>query len=603
MFRWVVLAISISSLLTTTALGFSVSIGPIRVDSEDGVTVDVPGGGGINVGPSGVSVKPPELPDLTEAVAPVLNIAKQAGDTVLEGAVRNAASLIENVENETKKAVEDVLNTADKAVRDTASTLVKTADDTVEAAEAIGRYAEREVQGWKTTLTDAEQRFREGKVVDAMWHLATDPAKHTEQNAAQLAQENAWVALAMQSAASVYGGPAGSAAFAAWMTYHQTGGNFELALKAGVVAYASASGYANVNAMPTGTMGELLKKSAVAGAVGGMSVAASGGTTEASLNAFVKSGGAVLVQAGQAYVNEKYVDPAKAEAQSYLDRAKAQADAFCMTAVDRSCAEAAEWVQNAREDVEAVKQMVRSKPTVVASADGEWAISWNNETSSSPSMDVPSIALTYVGEGSAVRDTLNEIAALTPEEAAEQNWVAFEDVGATKPFFGLVDGRQVYEEPAPGQTLVARTDINIRARPAAWEAKTDLLQRSSVVTVLEVKSLTAANTAQKWIRVFRPEQTAPSLGWIYLGRALADGSWEQPRSRDLLNAVPEELAGRTITLDYDVNVRSDMFRSDGTDCFYEDTEIVGAFPAGRQVVLDWVERFPVCDTYIWARVR
>ena len=49
--------------------------------------------------------------------------------------------------------------------------------DAVDAAKAIGKFAERQVSGTFDTLSDAERRVREGKIVDAVWHQATDPLK------------------------------------------------------------------------------------------------------------------------------------------------------------------------------------------------------------------------------------------------------------------------------------------------------------------------------------------------------------------------------------------------------------------------------------------
>jgi hypothetical protein len=51
--------------------------------------------------------------------------------------------------------------------------------------------------------------------------------------------------------------------------------------------------------MPTGTVGEVVKKSVMAGAMGGIAVAAAGGDENAIKDAFLKSAGNVLVQAGR----------------------------------------------------------------------------------------------------------------------------------------------------------------------------------------------------------------------------------------------------------------------------------------------------------------
>ncbi len=154
-----------------------------------------------------------------------------------EQARAEAQDFIDRLPYEAAKAVEDAINSADKSVSDTAKTLVKAADDIVDAGAAVVRFSERELRAYPDMLSGAEKRFREGKVVDAIWHLGTDRARATEENAGRLVQENEIVAVAVQAAAGFYGGPAGAAAFAAWKAYHLSGGNVDLAIKAGVLAY------------------------------------------------------------------------------------------------------------------------------------------------------------------------------------------------------------------------------------------------------------------------------------------------------------------------------------------------------------------------------
>jgi hypothetical protein len=108
------------------------------------------------------------------------------------------------------------------------------------------------------------------------------------------AQESAVINAAAQTAAAVYGGPAGAAAYAAWYTYRATG-DANLALKAGVLSALTSAGGSVANT-PSGTVVEVVKKAAVAGAVGGVATAAAGGDANAVKNAFLKSGSAVLVQ-------------------------------------------------------------------------------------------------------------------------------------------------------------------------------------------------------------------------------------------------------------------------------------------------------------------
>jgi hypothetical protein len=54
----------------------------------------------------------------------------------------------------------------------------------------------------------------------------------------------------------------------------------------------------SVAQMPSSTAGDILKKAALAGAAGGISVAAAGGDEKDIKDGFLKSGGAVLIQGG-----------------------------------------------------------------------------------------------------------------------------------------------------------------------------------------------------------------------------------------------------------------------------------------------------------------
>lgn len=165
-----------------------------------------------------------------------------------------AGKIVENIQNTKRKAIKDTSKAAHKGVADfgaewdrgrrrvgTATT--KARKDTVNevlrspanldrARLAIQRFAYREVQGVGDTLTDAERRVRQGKFADAIWHLTTDPLKHTEQNAERMTQESGIIRTIGQVAATAYGGPGGAAAYASWYTYATTK-NPELALRVG----------------------------------------------------------------------------------------------------------------------------------------------------------------------------------------------------------------------------------------------------------------------------------------------------------------------------------------------------------------------------------
>jgi hypothetical protein len=234
------------------------------------------------------------------------------------------------------KTGKDATATYVKAWKDTAEQTKKSFQDTVDAGNAATNYTINQVKAYETALNSAEKRLREGKVVDSMWGLAVEPLQASEANFAKATQESTLIATAAASAAAVYGGPGGAAAYAAWSTYRTTG-NADQALRAGLLAAATAQAGTSVSAMPSGTMGEVLKKSAMAGAAGGIAVAAAGGDEQAMQDGFLKSAGAVLVQAG----NDK--------AKAYAPKTKDAWDTVqCISARDVDCMSKTTWVRDAK---------------------------------------------------------------------------------------------------------------------------------------------------------------------------------------------------------------------------------------------------------------
>ncbi|MGH0214464.1 hypothetical protein NKY66_11175 [Sinorhizobium meliloti] len=344
----------------------------------------------------GTQIKPMDIIKAAFPTAPLMiEAVSNSGIPYLNSAAQNVAAIGTKLDKETQTAITNALTNPSKAIRDAAQTTLKAANDTVDAVEATARYAERTVNGNIEILDDAQARLREGKVIDAVWHLGTDRLGLENDNAAKLMQESEIARQVAQQAAAAYGGPAGAAAFAAWLTYNSSKGDFEKALLAGMYTYVVSTGNAKANAMPSGTVDEVVKKAATVAAVRGVAVAAYGGNQKEIMNAIVQSGGSVIVQSGQAYMTKKYVDPAKA-----------RADAFCIDHVNETCADAMQWVDAAEERAEQYKKIANTSPTVVVSGDGQWAISWNKETLVSRASKAPGVVLTYVGQGSYYRQQM-----------------------------------------------------------------------------------------------------------------------------------------------------------------------------------------------------
>lgn len=193
----------------------------------------------------GVRVTPADaIPGVT-----VLGLAGAAlgGDNELTKAAHNAKDFVNGFSDKSQEAIRKAINHPDKAVSDAAKNAVKAANDIIDAAKAAERYAERKIQSYPEILSDAEKRLREGKVVDAVWHLGTDEYRKDNANAAQLVHENELISTIAQSAAGFYGGPAGAASFAAWKAYNESHGDVDFASKLAYMLTSSARG------MPTQT--------------------------------------------------------------------------------------------------------------------------------------------------------------------------------------------------------------------------------------------------------------------------------------------------------------------------------------------------------------
>lgn len=193
------------------------------------------------------------------------------------------------------KAADNAYATYVKSIEDGAREAKKGFDDSVEAVGAASRFAERQLKAMENDAQKAARRFQEGKLADAVWHWSSDHMNSSEENFFKATQESELIKQAGAAAATAYGGPGGAAAYAAWSTYKATG-DPNMAFRAGFIAAASSQAGGYTSEMPKGTLGEVVKKAAMAGAAGGIAVAAAGGDHEAIQKGFLQAGGAVLVQ-------------------------------------------------------------------------------------------------------------------------------------------------------------------------------------------------------------------------------------------------------------------------------------------------------------------
>ena len=291
----------------------------------------------------------------------ITEAALKTGSNVVISAVQNLEMIATRFDKNTQIAIANAFTNADRATRDAAQNITKSANDIVEAANASVRFAERSIKGTGEVLSKAEERLRDGKVVDALWHLGTDHLQTSNENAAAFMAESEVARQAAQTLAASYGGPAGSAAFAAWYAYNASGRNVEKALLAGVYSYAVGTQASKINAMPSNTISETAKKAASVAAMRGLAVAAAGGSRQDALNAAMQAGGSIIVQSGGAYVSKEFGEPAKSGT-----------DSFCMEATKASCEDAMQWVDDARSTLTKYRNVKHELPNVVVSSNGQW---------------------------------------------------------------------------------------------------------------------------------------------------------------------------------------------------------------------------------------
>jgi hypothetical protein len=432
-----------------------------------------------------------------------------------------------DIDRNALKAMRDTANAYDKAIDDVVWNAAKSASDIVDAGKTVGRFVERQFKGQKEILSDGAKRVREGKVVDAVWHLGTDKAKNTNKNMSSAAQENEWVRTAMQSAASFYGGPAGAAAFAAWYTYSASGGNLDMAIRVGVITAATSYGYANTSAMPTDTIAGVAKKAIVTGALGGAAVAASGGDEAAVREAFLKSGGMVVVQSAQSYVAKNYVEPA-------VERA----DSYCAAAIGSECPIYVERDPNGdivldpqgrpklKADVtlpqkEKIGQWKAQAEEIEVKSkqfqNGDWMLSWDKDAFTDQKSVIPAVALTYTGRKSPysirqdeIREATSQLKPQLRNDQAESSarWILLNAASKSGLEPALKSKANALE--AVGHILKIAKSVPVRPDPTELADVTENAKPGTIAVITEVKSIrpavagnpgTISTTSQTWIRV------------------------------------------------------------------------------------------------------
>ena len=173
----------------------------------------------------------------------------------------------------------------------------KCGGDLCDALDASLKFGKHQVEDFGGSLERAADRLKEGKPLDALWHLHTDYVVNTQENAAEAAQRSAVLRATGQIAATVYGGYQGAAAYTAWLTYHATGSLNE-AMRAGIISGASAAALDTLSSLDFEGVRRVAAEAILTSTINGIAVAASGGDEQAVREAVALAMTTVVLREG-----------------------------------------------------------------------------------------------------------------------------------------------------------------------------------------------------------------------------------------------------------------------------------------------------------------
>lgn len=240
---------------------------------------------------------------------------------------RETGKAIHNTIKETGKALTNVSVEMSVATKNIEAETRRVGPHTLNFTKAMGNYLIGKVSGADEMINAANQRILQGKLADAFFHLALDPLTKEEELMFKATQESGWIRSAGAIAAQAYGGPGGAAAYAAWQTYRATN-SAEMAIKAGLIAGFTSEAMSNINAIKSVETFDVVKKSVLAGSVGGLAIALSGGDETSVLEGFVLAGGMVLIQEGYQSATGHALDPRAATKDPYCATPGPECDVF-----------------------------------------------------------------------------------------------------------------------------------------------------------------------------------------------------------------------------------------------------------------------------------
>jgi hypothetical protein len=189
-----------------------------------------------------------------------------------------------NIEAAHRHVLHDIEWNLRKAVSDTQAELDRAAVNLEVAVAASFDFIEAQGASLWQSTDRAAKALVQGDIVDAVWATTFGRVQQTQDNLSAAIEKSSLLKDIAMSAASIYGGPAGTAAFTAWYTYRVTGGDLAAAIKAGVIAGLSSAGMGVSREIP---YSELIKRTLASAVVGAAAVAAAGGSEEDIIRGFL----------------------------------------------------------------------------------------------------------------------------------------------------------------------------------------------------------------------------------------------------------------------------------------------------------------------------
>lgn len=162
------------------------------------------------------------------------------------------------------------------------------------SGDAVGDTAQPAIEAWMAGRGGTASGEAD---LTALWQASAGSEVGKENGADRVARAFTLGNATSQLASSVYGGPPGAAAYAAWWAYHQPNATPLQAVRVGVIS-AAALWDTQKDASGAGVSPQIVRRTSLAAALGGLAIAAAGGDEQAVRSLFFESGAAVLLQEG-----------------------------------------------------------------------------------------------------------------------------------------------------------------------------------------------------------------------------------------------------------------------------------------------------------------